>query len=189
MILAMIMAIENEEERSFVESIYEKYHKNILAICYNVLHNQADAEDALIDTFENIIRTVKHLQSVPENELPPLLRTYAYNAAIDIYRRNDKGNDLFSPTIHHSEDGDSTIDLLDQSINLEQTVLDNELVVEVFHMIEGFPPNLKTVALLKWHYNYRNNEIAEMLGVSESSVSSQIRRARNRLAKILRAHK
>lgn len=181
----MIMAIENEEERSFVETIYDKFHKNLLAICYNVLNNQEDAEDALVDTFEHIIKTVKYLQNVPEHELPPLLHTYAYNAAIDIYRRNDKGSDLFSPIIHHSEDGDTTIDLLDQSINLEQTVLDNALIVEIFNMIENFPPKVRSVALLKWRYHCKNNEIAEILKISESSVSSHIQHARKRLAKML----
>lgn len=185
MILTMIMAIETEEERSFVETIYEKYRMNMLAICCNVLHNQADAEDALVDAFEHIIKTVKSVQAVPKHKLPALLHTYAYNAAIDLYRRNGLENDLFSPTIHHSDNGDTAIDLLDHSINLEQTVLDNALIVEIFHMIEEFPPKVRSVALLKWHYHYKNIEIAQALNISESSVSSHIQHARNRLVKLL----
>lgn len=187
MILAMIMAIENEEERSFVEAVYDEYHVNMLAICYDVLRNQADAEDALVDAFESIISNVQRIQAIPEQKLPAFLNICAQNAAIDIYRRNAKGNELFTSAKFYSEaaDGDIQNDFPDKSFDLEKIVLGKELIVEVCRMIETFPPKLKAVVLLKWQYGYPNGEIAELLNISESSVSSHIHRARKRLAKLL----
>ena len=185
MILSLIMAIENEEESSFVEDIYFKYHDKMLAICNNVLHNAADADDALFDAFENIVRTVQSVQATPKSKLPALLNTYAYNAAIDIYRRNKKNNAFFSSTIYHSEDGDIPIDLHDPTFDLEKVLLDKELIVEAFHMIKDFPPSLKIVAVFKWQYGYRNKEIAELLHVNESVVSTRVMRARKLLTQLL----
>ena len=186
MILSIIMAIENEEERSFVESIYHNYRKNMLGICYDVLKNRADANDALSDTFENIIKTVKYVQAAPKHKLPALLHTYAYNAAIDMYRRNKISSELFSSTVYHSEEDDNVqIDLHDSTFDLEQHLLDKALIVEIFHMIDEFPPSLKSVALLKWQFNYRNNEIAEILHISESAVSTRVERARQLLGRLL----
>lgn len=179
------MAIENDEERSFVESIYYNYNSNMLAICYDVLKNREDAEDALLETYENIIRTVKYVQSAPKRKLPSLLHTYAYNAAIDLYRRNKKRNELFTSTVYQFEDTEILVDLPDPAFNLEQNSLDKELIVEIFHMIDEFPPSLKTVALLKWEFNFRNNEIAEILNISESAVSTRVQRARELLIKLL----
>ena len=75
MILSMIMAIENEEEASFVEDIYFKHRDRMLAICYKVLKNPADAEDALVDAFENIICTVQSVQAIPMAKLPAALNS------------------------------------------------------------------------------------------------------------------
>ena len=181
------MAIENEEELSFVEDIYRKYRDPMLAICHDVLKNEADAEEAVSDAFESIIRTVKLVQTVPETKLPALLHTYAYNAAIDIYRRNRKSSELFSSTVYHSDDTNENIqiELKDGTFDLERYFLDKTLIVEIFHMIEQFPPSLKTVALLKWDFNYRNNEIAEILNINESAVSTRVYRARQYLVKLL----
>ncbi len=185
MILSMIMAIESHEESSFVEEIYFKYHSNMLAICNQVLHNPADAEDALVDAFENIIRTVGAVRTVPSSKLPALLHTYAYNAAIDLYRKNKKANELFASTIYRDEDEDKPIDLPDETFDLEQILVDKELIAEVFQIIKKFPPSLKSVALFKWQFGYRNNEIAEVLHISESAVSTRILRARQLLRNFL----
>lgn len=185
MILSMIMAIENEEESSFVEDIYFKHRDRMLAICYKVLKNPADAEDALVDAFEDIIRTVQSLQALPKSKLSAALNTYAYNAAIDLYRRHKVENELFTSQFYHTEDGDKPIDYLDPSFDLDKIVLDKETIVEAFHMIKDFPPSLKIVAVCKWQYGYRNKEIAELLHISESVVSTRVSRARHILLQTL----
>lgn len=185
MILSMIMAIENEEESSFVEDIYFKHRDRMLAICYKVLKNPADAEDALVNAFENIIRTVQSVQAIPMAKLPAALNTYAYNAAIDLYRRHKVENKLFTSQFYHTDDGDKPFDYLDPSFDLDKIVLDKELIVEIFHMIKNFPPSLRIVAVCKWQYGYRNKEIAEMLQISESIVSTRVSRARSMLFQTL----
>ena len=52
-------------------------------------------------------------------------------------------------------------------------------------MIKDFPPSLKIVAVCKWQFGYRNKEIAEMLHISESIVSTRVSRARSMLLQTL----
>lgn len=42
--LAIIMAIEHEKDRLFVEMIFNKYSKNMYLIAANILNNHDDAE-------------------------------------------------------------------------------------------------------------------------------------------------
>lgn len=49
--LAVIMAIENEDDRLFVETVFNRYAKKLYLVAYNILGNRADAEDCVQDVF------------------------------------------------------------------------------------------------------------------------------------------
>lgn len=187
MIWTMIMAIEDDNDRSFVDHIYHKYRKNMLAVCYSILHNEENAQDALADAFERVIKHAKQLQSVPPSKLPALLYTYAENTAKTLYHKIQRESGCIASAAFHTVDEEDTIqmDLPDQAFDIEQIVLDNELIVEVSNIIEGFPDDLRSVAMLKWFSGYRNHEIMEMLDISRTAVDVRIHRARQRLQKQL----
>lgn len=63
--LAIIMAIEDEEDRLFVERIFNKYSKNMYLIAANILNNHDDAEDCV--------------QDILAGGLNPKVRSAAYN--------------------------------------------------------------------------------------------------------------
>lgn len=60
--LAVIMAIENEDDRLFVETVFNRYAKKLYLVAYNILGNRADAEDCVQDTFVKIIDKAGSLQ-------------------------------------------------------------------------------------------------------------------------------
>lgn len=53
--MAIIMAIEDDDDREFVEKIFDRYEKNMYFTAYDILRNRADAEDCVQDTFVKII--------------------------------------------------------------------------------------------------------------------------------------
>ena len=54
-ILPIILAIENEVDRTFVASIYTQYEKKMYATAYEILQNHYDAEDTVHDVIVKII--------------------------------------------------------------------------------------------------------------------------------------
>ena len=54
-ILAMILAIEDEKDRSFVERLYVDHAKKMYQLANSILHNHEDAQDAVHNTIEIII--------------------------------------------------------------------------------------------------------------------------------------
>ena len=53
--LAVIMAITDEDDRLFVETVFNKYSKKMYLIAVNILNNHEDAEDCVQDTIVKII--------------------------------------------------------------------------------------------------------------------------------------
>ena len=88
MILAMIMTLENEEERSFVESLYHKYEKQMLNICMSVLKNNEDAKEAVSDTFVRIMLNVTPFME--SESLEGLVMVTTKHVAINYYNKKKK---------------------------------------------------------------------------------------------------
>ena len=51
--LAVIMAITDEDDRLFVETVFNKYSKKMYLIAVNILNNHEDAEDCVQDTISS----------------------------------------------------------------------------------------------------------------------------------------
>jgi RNA polymerase sigma-70 factor (ECF subfamily) len=178
------MTIESEEERSFVEEIYHRYHTKMLAICMSILKNTADAEDALTDTFLRIIDNLEKFTAVEEDHLPGLIAICTKNTALNFYKKNARQNahETFSTP---SEEEGATVDFIDPDAEIEQRVLDHEFVLEVAEMMKSLPEEQQAVVALKYFYHYRNSEIADLLGISRNAVDSRLFRAKNNLRKLL----
>lgn len=66
--LAVIMAIENEDDRLFVETVFNRYAKKLYLVAYNILGNRADAEDCVQDTFVKIIDKLDRFKNAQKDD-------------------------------------------------------------------------------------------------------------------------
>ena len=180
------MAIECEEERSFVEELYNRYHQKMLAICMGILKNQADAEDAVTDTFVRIIDTLEKFTEVDKDKLPGLVAVCTKNVALNAYQKKSRQNAReTSSSLYDEEDEAVIVDFADPNAVVEQTVLDKEFSQQVAELIHRLPEEQQAVVVLKYFYHYRNFEIAELLALSQTAVDSRLFRAKNSLRKML----
>ena len=88
--LPIILAINDEQERSFVEDIYLKYRKKLYKNAFEILRNQEDSEDCLHDVIWKVIENLELFQTLDEESLIKLLIVCVRNTAINIYRKNKK---------------------------------------------------------------------------------------------------
>lgn len=81
--LAVIMAIENEDDRLFVETVFNRYAKKLYLVAYNILGNRADAEDCVQDTFVKIIDKLDRFKNAQKDDsLIKLLVIVCRNTAL-----------------------------------------------------------------------------------------------------------
>jgi DNA-directed RNA polymerase specialized sigma24 family protein len=59
-VLAVIMAIEDEQDRAFVEEVYAAYADKMYRIAYDVVGNHHDAQDCVQETIVKIIDRLDH---------------------------------------------------------------------------------------------------------------------------------
>lgn len=91
--LLFIATIEDDDIRSKLETIYEKYSGAMYRKAYSVLENKSDAEDAVSEAFIRLYKNV-HVIRVPESrETKSLAIIIAEHCAIDIYRKRKRLNE------------------------------------------------------------------------------------------------
>lgn len=89
--LAIIMAIEDEDDRLFLEMIFNKYSKKMYLIAANILNNHDDAEDCVQDTFVKIIDKLDCFRNAyQEDRLIKLIVIVCRNTALDKYKKTSE---------------------------------------------------------------------------------------------------
>ena len=65
--LPVILEIRDEEDRSFVEQVYEQNKHKLYLIAYDILENHHDAEDCVNDVIVAIIDHLQRYQAADED--------------------------------------------------------------------------------------------------------------------------
>ena len=143
-----------------ITEIYMRHRQTVYRVCYAYMKNPADTEDAVQDTFVQMIRKGPVFEN-EEHEKAWLIRT-AENVCRNVlrywWRRHediDDHYDLQSPD--HSE-----------ADSLMQTVM-------------ALPDKYKTVVYLYYYEGYSSAEIAGMLGRPQSTIRNYMTEARRLL--------
>ena len=150
---------------------YETHRSRMFAAAYTILRNEADAEEAIIKTFERLLKYPQYIDNPLSEQTGRLLVILAKHQAIDRYRRNRK-----FPQISYEEV---------ENICKDESEFEQLETAELLNLaLEKLPQIYKEVLLLKFSHGYENDEIAKMLDISEAAVRKRISRAREKLRPI-----
>lgn len=144
-----------------IENTVDKYSNMLFKLCFTILCNNADAEDAVSDTF------VKYISLLPkfndeEHKKAWFIRV-ATNICNDIHRFNKRHNYVNIDDLHDycKDTQENDISILEEVMNL--------------------PIKYKTVMHLFYIEGYKTDEISEILSISPSAVRKRLQYARNML--------
>ena len=166
--LAFFLAVlENEADREKFTEIYEQYHGLIEKIAMRILKNQQDAEDAVQNTFVQIIRHFEKACEIDCKNLPFWIISIVKNESLMILRKKKR--------IIPLEDWDSI------TVEAESVTEYSELV----HLFSKLPETYRAVLDMHFLLEYSGKEIAQKLGISESAVNTRISRGRALLRRII----
>ena len=173
--LLFLIGIDKEDDRAFVKRLYYQYRDDMFLAAYYTLGNAADAEDAVQDVFLSVLQ--KHLSKaagMDEERLSQYLLASAKNAALSILRKR-RGSVSYEQLEKNGfepacSDEQSYERLFDES--------DKRILIEAFKHIDR-----KYSAALYYRIceKKRINDIAELLGVSASTVKRRIERGKELL--------
>lgn len=177
--------ILNEEElvtkclkgdRHAQEFLYNQHYKDLYLIAMRYLSDHHDAEDAVIQSFTRVFKGLNNFTFNGQGSLGRWIRTILINESIRILKKRKLIH--FSEDIRHLEIQHS-----------EANVLQQLQASDIIRMIEKLPPGYRTVFNLFVVEGYSHKEIAGMLGVSENTSKTQLKKARHQLMNTINEEK
>lgn len=165
-------ALKGDEEA--FGALVEQYQIPVFSLCYRMLGNSNDAEDAAQESF---IRAFQHLKRYDQNRsFVTWLLSIASHYCIDKMRKKHL------PTV--------STDVLPGEIiadrcapNPEKEFREQERENLIQGLLEGLKPTDRAAIILRYWHEYSEVEIAEALDLTVSAVKSRLYRSRQTLAK------
>ncbi len=180
--LAIILAIADEEDRLLVEQLYTTYEEKLYHIAYSILHNHHDAEDCIHDTIVKVIDYLPKYKSISDTYRSNLLFITCRNVAINIYnKKKDHNINVISITNISEDDSFSEYDIRDYSADVEKLIVDQENADLIQNLIRRLDELDRDVVVLKYFFQFRTREIADVLHLTENAVNLRLSRARKRI--------
>jgi RNA polymerase sigma-70 factor (ECF subfamily) len=155
--------------------LVEAYQVPVFNLCFRILGEAAEAEDASQETF---LRAYRNLASYdPQRKLSSWLLSIASHHCIDRLRRRR----LVSLPL---EDLGPAEDPADPSPGPEASLADAERRRDVRRLLDHLAPQDRAAIVLRYWYDLPVEEIGETLGLSVSAVKSRLHRARRSMAEV-----
>ena len=167
-------ALHAEDEA--LAALVSQYAATLYRVAFSVLRNAADAEDAVQEAFLRVLRHRDTLAEVRDNRV--WLIRIVWNIVLDKKRR--------SKTRPETDDVSELARVLPHDgLSAEEIAQAAQHHARVLAQVEKLPAKERQVLMLSAFEELNSVEIAEVLGISESSVRSRLFRARNLMAGLL----
>jgi len=153
--------------------IIEKYQKPVYNLCYYMLRNAVEAEDATQEVF---LRAYTKIDSYNEShKFSTWLFSIASHYCIDQLKRPQAQVNLVPWE-------KLAFGLADKGFQPEPSLIDGETTAEIHTLIDTLPPDYRSAVILKYWYAMPLQEIAETLNSTVSAIKSKLFRARKMMA-------
>jgi RNA polymerase sigma-70 factor (ECF subfamily) len=167
----LAMAQQGDEE-SFARLV-DRYQAPVYNLCYRILGERGEAEDAAQEAFIRAYRNLKRYD--PERKFINWLLTIASNYCIDRLRRRRMRLVSIEELIPESV-------LADPEAGPEAATTEREEQQCVQEMLNRLNSRDRATVVLKYWYEMSYEEIGSVLTMSVSAVKSRLHRARKELA-------
>ncbi len=166
----------NNAAEEAVAALVSTYAGTLYRVAFSVLRNAADAEDAVQEAFLRVLRHKDRLDEVRDRRV--WLIRIVWNVVLDRKRR--------MKTRPETDDVAELARVVPwQGLSAEELASAAEHHARVLGCVDRLPEKERQVLVLSAFEELPSVEIAEVLGITESSVRSRLFRARNLLAEML----
>lgn len=169
MLAFYLATLDTQEQKNRFEYIYLKYKDFMYKTALSITHNNDLAEDAVQDTFLQILREVDALRIDNDAELKSYIYIITRERTIDFLRRWERKKG--------AQQNSNLDSFFEDSCEPEQIALTNVTLEAALQYIENIPEIYQRPLLLRIK-GYSIREISYMTRCSEANVKVRIHRAR-----------
>jgi RNA polymerase sigma-70 factor (ECF subfamily) len=161
-----LVALLQQGNEQALKEIFTRYNKLLYSYAYKKLEDQEEAKDIVQDLF---IRLWSNRESfLLKTSLPSYLFRAVRNRALDIFAHKKIKSDYVASFQGFIDLPQSTTDYL---------VREKDISALIDREIQSLPPKMREIFILSRKENYSHKEIAKKIGISEETVTKQIKRA------------
>lgn len=153
------------------KKFYDLFAKKMMGVCLRYASNHDEAQDVLQDGFIKVFSKLPKF--INKGSLEGWVRRIMVNTALDQYRKNKKYQ------------SDVEIDAVSFKLEQRDFIIETINANDLLKIIQTIPKGYRVVFNLFAIEGYSHREIAEQLGVTESTSKSQYSRAKKMLRKLL----
>lgn len=165
-----------QAEEAALAALVSEFSGTLYRVAYSVLRNPADAEDAVQEAFLRVLRHRDTLGEVRDHRV--WLIRIVWNVVLDRKRR--------AKTRPETDDVTELARVLpSDGLSAEEIASAMQHHAQVLACVDRLPAKERQVLLLSAFEELSSVEIADVLGITESSVRSRLFRARNLMAEML----
>ncbi len=158
------------KERWAQKQLYEEHYGKMMGVCLRYSNNQDDALDILHEGFLKVFNHISKYQ--PGTSISAWIRRIMVNTSIDYYRKSIR---------RRTEDIDQAYHVSAPNADAISQCSEKEIL----QAIQTLSPAYRTVFNLYVIEGYSHREIAEQLGITESTSRSNLVKARLKLKALL----
>jgi RNA polymerase sigma-70 factor (ECF subfamily) len=166
------LRLAQEGDAQAFSRLVDMYAKPVHNLCYRMLGNAEDAEDAAQEAFLRAFKAIRRYD--PQRKFASWLLSIAANYCIDHHRRNRLR------TISLDESPEASLG--DRNPGPASTLVARETSDELQALLAQLEPRDRAAIILYYWNELPYQEIAEQLSMSESALKSRLHRARRTLA-------
>jgi RNA polymerase sigma-70 factor, ECF subfamily len=165
-----LMLRVREGDQAAFSMLFEKHAARLLGFIDRFFHNRAVSEEVVQEVFLKVYRARKKYE--PRSKFTTWLYTIASRASLNELRRG-----VFKQRRQQIEEADGAVPAAEQEVD------GRRLQEKVAKILEGLPHKQRAAFLLVRFEGCSYAEVADILGLSESAVKSQIFRATDAVRK------
>ncbi len=176
-ILEWVTRAKSGDQDAFSELVY-LYQDPVYNLCYRMLGESGEAEDATQETFLRVFRNLERYDTT--RPFKTWLLSIASNHCIDRLRKR-----RMQFVSLDDEPTAAALALRSSDPTPEQAALTGEISSYVQRLLLQLDEHYRLAVVYRYWYQYSYAEIAEMMDTTESAIKSRLHRARKKLAGLL----
>ena len=157
--------------------VYDLYQRAMFNTAIRICGNESDAEDALQEGFVNAFKHMDKYRG--ESTFGALLKRIIINKSLSTLKKSKQFSEVLTSLNEKDHFEYQWEDLADPTLTVEA----------IKGAIKGLSDGFRMVLTLYLFEGYDHSEIAEILGISESTSKSQYSRAKEKIRKKLETRK
>lgn len=181
MLILFLDLIDSPDDKDRFTYIYNKYNSYLYHYILMIVRDSHIAEDALQDVFFRVAKNIHKINFSDEIRLKKYLKVIAYNRALTYSKK------LTERTKHErafDENLDSNLDDSQESTNLEN-IIEKVSMERAVSAIRSLNSEYRDILILRYVYDKRQREIAELFNTTPEAIRKKIMRAEKKLFKLL----